>query len=120
MGLRATVIKKYVVEWGDTQGFNYAPDTLDNILRYFCDEVYSGDDIDGVSTSTIWEIDKEQFKQMIAEIKRMSDDEFNRSMKEDWGVYSDQIYSKQYVLDVFEGWLRETPEDDSYVRIGWL
>ena len=32
MGLRATAIKKYEVEYGNTQGFNYDSETLSNII----------------------------------------------------------------------------------------
>ena len=44
MGKRATVIKKYEVEYGKDRGFNYDPGTLANILTDFSDDVYTGDD----------------------------------------------------------------------------
>lgn len=124
MGLRATVIKKYEVEYGNANGFNYDPDTLSNIISEFCDDFYCGDDgCGGASTDTIWEVDKEQFKDMLNELREMPKGEFNERMEEDWfcGTFSDEKpYSKKYVLEVFQGWLDETPEDSNYVRFGWL
>ena len=124
MGLRATVIRKYEVEYGDAQGFNHDPDTLNNIISEFCDDFYNGDDgYGGASTDAKWEIDKGQFREMYTELSLMPEDEFNERMKEDWfyGVFSDdKPYSKKYILDVFGGWLNETPKDSNYVRIGWL
>lgn len=123
MGLRATVIKKYVVEYGNTNGFNYDAETLNNIISEFCDDYYCGNDDYGVSTDVIWEVDKEQFRDMYTELSLMSEEEFNERMKEDWfyGIFSDdKPYTKKYILDVFGGWLNETPKDSNYVRFGWL
>jgi hypothetical protein len=124
MGLRATVIKKYEVEYGNANGFNYNPDTLANIIMDFCKDAYTGDDgCGGNSTDAIWEIDKEQFRDMVDQLAEMPVKEFNERMKEDWfwGTFSDEKpYTKKYVLDVFKGWLAETPENSNYVRIGWL
>ena len=124
MGLRATVIKKYEIEYGDAQGFNHDPDTLNNIISEFCDDFYNGDDgYGGASTDAKWEIDKGQFREMYTELSLMPEDEFNERMKEDWfyGTFSDdKPYTKKYILDVFGGWLNETPKDSNYVRIGWV
>jgi hypothetical protein len=124
MGLRATVIKKYEVEYGNANGFNYDPDTLNNIISEFCEDYYCGDDgYGGCSTDAYWEIDKRQFEDMLDELRDMDTKEFNERMKEDWfsGTFSDdKPYSKKYVLEVFQGWLDETPENSNYVRIGWL
>lgn len=124
MGLRATVIKKYEVEYGNANGFNYNPDTLSNIIGEFCDDFYCGDDgCGGNSTDAFWEIDKGQFRDMVDQLAEMPEEEFNERMIEDWfwGTFSDEKpYTKKYVLDVFKGWLAETPEDSNYVRIGWL
>lgn len=122
MGLRATVIKKYEIEYGNANGFNYDPETLIKIIGEYCDEFYCGDDDwGGYSTNAYWEIDKEQFKKMVADIEAMPEDEFNQRMREDWfRGYDDEYYSKDYILEVFKGWLNETPEDYMYVRLGWL
>lgn len=124
MGLRATVIKTYKVEYGNANGFNYDCSTVSNIISEFCDDFYSGDDgYGGYNENTIWEVDKEQFSNMVRELKEMPEEEFDKRMEEDWfsSTFSDDTpYTKIYVLDVFEGWLEETPEDSNYVRFGWL
>lgn len=125
MGLRATVIKKYEIEYGNTQGFNYDPDTLDSIISEFCDDYYNADDGCGgnISTDAFWEINKEEFENMLDELREMDTEEFNERMEEDWfsGVFpDDKPYTKKYVLEVFQGWLDETPENSNYVRIAWL
>lgn len=124
MGLRATVIKKYEVEFGNANGFNYDPETLDNIISEFCDDYYCGnDEYGGLTTDTFWEIDRNQFCEMVDQLAEMTEEEFNERMEKDWfvGTFADdKPYSKKYVLDVFTGWLAETPVDSNYVRIGWL
>lgn len=124
MGLRATVIKKYEVEYGNANGFNYDPETLDNIISEFCEDYYCGDDgCGGLSTDSFWEIDRNQFCEMVDQLADMPEEEFNQRMEEDWFYATftdDKPYSKKYVLDVFTGWLAETPVDSNYVRIGWL
>lgn len=121
MGLRATVIKKYVVEYGNANGFNYDPDTLSNIISEYCDDFYNGDDgCGGLSTDAYWEVDKQQFTDMVEELKAMPEEEFKERMEEDWFQGYEEPYSKDYVLNIFTGWLEETEEDSSYVRLGWL
>ena len=124
MGLRATVIRKYVVEYGNANGFNYNAETVYNIISAFCDDFYGGDDgYGGISTDAIWEVSKRQFSEMVSELRNMPEEEFDEHMKEDWfqGVFADdEPYSKKYVLEVFQAWLDETPEDSNYVRFGWL
>jgi hypothetical protein len=123
MGLRATAIKKYEVEYGNTQGFNYDVDTLSNIISEFCEDFYNGDDgFGGNSTNEIWEIDKEQFKQMIADIEGLTEEGYNELMDRCEVKYSAdyQRQTKDYVVNFFKGCLAETQEDSHYVRIGWL
>ena len=113
MGLRATVIKKYEIEYGNTQGFNYDSSTLADIIYEFCDDYYVGDDeYGGHDTNEIWEVGKEDFEYMLSEIKKMTDEEFEET-------FSDRI-GREEVIRVFEGFLAETPEDSNYVRFGWL
>lgn len=122
MGLRATVIRKYEIEYGDAQGFNYRAETLANIIGDFCDDFYCGDDgCGGLTTDVFWEIDKGQFVEMIDAIADMTEEDFDVRMKEDWFVDDgDKPYSRKYVFDLFVKWLAETPLDSNYVRLGWL
>ena len=121
MGLRATVIKKYEVEFGEGRGFNYDPGTLANILTDFSDDVYTGDDgYGGYSTDAYWEMDKEEFKDMVGALFSMPEEEFDQRMKEDWFEGHDEPYQKNAIVKLFRSWLEQTPENYDLVRIGWL
>ena len=124
MGLRATVIKKYEVEYGNANGFNYDPGTLANIIGEYSSDSYLGGDGNwdlGYSMDSYWEIPREDFVEMLEDLRAMSDEDFNEKMEEDWyDGDEEKPYSKKYVLDVLEGFLEETPEDECYVRLGWL
>ena len=118
MGLRACSIKKYVVEFGDTSGFNYNPDTLANIFNKFCSDVYTGEDYANVDV--YWEINKEEFANMIRTIEAMSDDEYEEFISDTWDSYSEEQYTKERLLKIFKGYLNDTPENSNYVRLGWV
>lgn len=124
MGLRATSVKKYELELGNHSGFNYGAETLRNIICEFCDNFYFGGDYDAASTDVIWEVDRKEFASMIDRIGMMYDDGFMRMMKEHWfvGIRPEdaETYTREYVLDLFKGFLADTPEEYSYVYIAWL
>ena len=111
MGLRATVIKKYEVEYGDTQGFNYEYIELADLIQDFCEDSFvGGDDSGGCNPDAIWEINRGQFQEMLNEIKRMEPFRF----KDEYGLNLEET------VRLFEGYLEETPKDSGYVRLGWL
>lgn len=119
MGLRATVIKTYKVELGGTQGFNYDPDTLENIIFDYCDNCFTNEG----DTNTIWSIDRQEFEDMIKQIEELDEEGFNKQMDECWfggDRLCDELYTKEYVLKVFKGYLNETPETENYVRLMWV
>lgn len=115
MGLRATVIKKYEVSYGDTQGFNDDSEGLADLLNHFCESEYCGGEYH--SMDAIWDVPTEEFKGMVDKISSMSDTEFAETCVEATGASN---YTREQVLDVFRGWLAETPADSRYVRFGWL
>lgn len=122
MGLRATSIKKYEIVYGDTSGFNYGCDSLYNIISDFCEDFYYGDD-GCPTTEVVWEVDKTEFKGMIESIEQMSEEEVHKKVVEDWQTYAydnNDLYTKDYILKIFKGFLNDTPEDSNYVRIAWL
>lgn len=108
MGLYATAVKKYEIEYGHTQGFNYDVDGLYGIISQFCDDFYSGDVAD---PNVIWEIDKTQFREMIDEIERLSEEDYDELIGG---------YDREQLINTFNGYLNETPRNSNYVRIGWL
>ena len=116
MGLRATVLKTYKVEYGTRCGFNYGADYLAELIEHFCEDAWLGGEYH--DTNCFWEVDKEEFTAMIRDIARMSDEEFDQ-IGEDYKE-ADDGYTREYVLEVFRGWLEETPPDNDYVRFGWV
>jgi hypothetical protein len=48
----------------------------------------------------------------------MSEEEFVERIRSH-SVY-DVNWNKEYIVDKFEGYLRETPENSNYVRLAWL
>ena len=114
MGLRATVIKKYEIEYGNTQGFNYGASELAGIIGEFCDDYFVGDDgYGGCNSDAIWKVDKMEFQGMLIEIKAMTDEEFKEEFPH---VEQD----REEVIRVFQGFLEETPDREYYVRFAWL
>ena len=115
MGLRATVIKKYEIEYGDTQDFNYGSDIMASLIYEFCEDYYVGDDgYGGSNTDAIWEVSKDDFTYMLNKIKEMSQEELDDIIGRRDG------WDKDDIIRVFEGFLKETPENSNYVRFGWL
>lgn len=119
MGLRATVIKKYEIQYGDTQGFNYGSDALVTLIYEYCNDYFVGDDgYGGSNTDAIWEVDRDEFAGMLEEVRLLSqkdlDDLLGRRQ-----AFND-TWPKEEVIRVLEGFLNETPEDSCYVRFAWL
>lgn len=120
MGLRATVIKKYEIEYGDTMGFNYGSDVLANLIYEFCSDYFVGDDgYGGSNTDAIWEVDKDEFADMLEEVKGLSQEELDDILRRHQGSFNDN-WPKEEVVRVLEGFLKETPENSYYVRFAWL
>lgn len=119
MGLRATVIKKYEIEYGDTQGFNYGSDVLASLIYEFCNDYFVGDDgCGGSNTDAIWEVNKDEFAGMLEEVKELSQEELDEIIGHRH-TFNDG-WPKEEVVRVLEGFLAETPENSNYVRFGWL
>lgn len=108
MGLWATAVKKYEIEYGQTQGFNYDVDGLYGIISQFCEDFYSGDVAD---PNVIWEINKAEFKEMIETIEGLADEDYDELIGG---------YNKEELIRNLNGYLAETPRNSDYVRIAWL
>lgn len=116
MGLRATVIKEYRVEYGEKSGFNNGAEYLVTLIQHFCPSAWCGGE--DFSEYAIWEVPKDEFTGMVQDIARMTEDDFATVVARN--EYTDSEYTREYVLGVFRGWLEETPPDSDYVRFGWL
>ena len=119
MGLRATVIKKYEIEYGDTQGFNYGSDVLCALIYEFCNDYFVGDDgCGGSDTDATWEVNKAEFANMLEEIRELDQEELDDIIGNRHTF--NNSWPKEDIIRVLEGFLKETPEDYNYVRFGWL
>ena len=125
MGLRATSVKKYEIEYGDIQGFNYDPETLANIITYHCKDYFlGGDGEDGYSLDAIWDIDKDEFLKMVETISAMDEDEFREISDNEWcsemDMDDDFPYTQEELVALLKDYYNDTPENSKYVRIAWL
>lgn len=118
MGLRAYVIKKYDVQYGERSGFNYGADFLSHLIGEYCKCACLGGDYHDYDA--IWEVDKEEFANMVAELEKLTDEEFKAKAEKEWWADGDDDYTKSYVIELFKDWLAETPENETWVRFGWL
>ena len=118
MGLRATIIKTYNVEYGEAQGFNYGSEFLSNLISNYCDCCNLGGEFNDMDS--FWSVDKGEFANMVAELEKLTDEEFNEKAENEWGADGDDDYTKSHVVELFKDWLAETPENETWVRFGWL
>lgn len=118
MGLRATIIKTYKVEYGNAQGFNYGSTFISNLINTYCDCCNLGGEFN--DTDSFWEVDKDEFAAMVKKIEEIPAKEFNKRAVDEWGAEKEDGFTKSYVLRTFKAWLKETPEDTTWVRFGWI
>ena len=118
MGLRACALKKREIELGDSQVLNWESDTLAAVINYFCNDAYTGGDYD--STDTTWNVDAQQFKEMISEVEKMTEEEFQEEFG-GYSVFADDKISKATMVSS----LKKLYEDgkqvgDGYIYIVWV
>lgn len=115
MSIRANVITKYVIEYGSA-GLAYGQDLILALSAEYMADAYTGGDEH--SDASIWEFNKAQFKAMTETLSKMTSEEY-RSKCNEWGVDPEK-YPKDYVVELFHTWLKETPEQFPYVLISWF
>lgn len=115
MSTRAHVITKYEIKYG-SEGLAYGQDLLESLSDEYIEDSYTGGEYH--SEEAIWEFNKDQFKTMVETLSNMTKREYNRKCKE-WGV-NPKDYPKDYVVELFQSWLNETPEKEDYLRISWF
>ena len=74
MGLRACALKKREVELADRQVLNWASEVLENVIQEFCEDCFCGGEYG--DTACTWEVQKDEFKNMIGQVEKLTDDEF--------------------------------------------
>lgn len=115
MSTRAHVITKYEVEYG-SEGLAWGQDFIESLSDEYMTDSYTGGEYQ--SDEVVWEFNKSEFKTMTETLANMKKREYNRKCKE-WGV-KPKDYPKDYVVELFQSWLKETPETSAYVRISWF
>ena len=116
MSTRAHVLKKYNVQYG-SEGLSWGQDFLKDITSEYIDDSYTGGEY--CCENCVWEFDKDQFKAMVDELDKMTEEEWNQKCEEDWGD-SEHDYHKEDVVPLFKAWLAETPKKENYVRVAWF
>lgn len=116
MSTRAHVITKYEVKYG-REGLAWGQDFLNAITGDYISDSYTGGEYN--CDEAIWEFNKDQFKAMVDELDKMTEEEWGKKCEEEWGDH-EHDYHKEDVVPLFKAWLKETPKNEDYVRISWF
>ena len=115
MSTRAHVITKYEIKYG-SEGLAWGQSFMESLAYEYMTDYYIGGETH--SDAAIWELNKDEFKAMTETRSNMSSDEYISKCNE-WCSDPDD-YQKDDVVDLFRSWLKETPENEDYVRISWF
>ena len=115
MSTRAHVITKYEIKYG-SDGLAWGQSFIESLASEYMTDYYIGGE--NHSDAAIWELNKDEFKAMTETLSKMTSDEYSSKCNE-WGIDPDD-YQKDDVVDLFRSWLKETPENEDYVRISWF
>lgn len=114
MGHRLHAQKIHVIEYGSTEAFNWAVEEIDNIITDLCPSHWSDDMEHGNPTN--YEIDKEEFANMISTLEDMDDEYF-----EDTYLYVYSELTREYVIETFKSFLKESENNNSHwVFLTWF
>ncbi len=116
MSIRAHVLKKYDVKYG-SGGLVWGQDFLIAITSDYIPDAYTGGE--DRCENCVWEFDKDQFKEMVKELDKLTEEEWNTKCEEEWGDHNHE-YHKEDVVPLFKTWLKETPKKSTYVRVTWF
>lgn len=115
MSTRAHVITKYEIKYG-SEGLAWGQSFIESLAVEYMTDYYIGGETH--SDAAIWELNKDEFKAMTETLSNMTSDEYISKCNES-GIDPDD-YPKDYVVELFNTWLKETPENEDYVRISWF
>ena len=115
MSTRAHVITKYEIQYG-SEGLAWGQSLIESLAYEYMTDYYIGGETNSVEA--IWEFNKDEFKAMTETLSKMTSDEYISKFNE-WAIDPDD-YQKDYVVELFNTWLKETPEKEDYVRISWF
>ena len=111
MGFRAHAFTKYDVEFGISGVFNNDVEELEHIIGTYCPDAYFGGDYGNDD----WEIDKEDFRNMIDTIKKEGEDAFIEKCGEPSNGYTFEQVVKSLEILYEDG--MKTGDNYGYIRI---
>lgn len=119
MGLRACALKKREIELGDNAVLNWANNELDAVINEFCTDFFTGGNDFG-DTDCTWEVNKDEFKEMIDKIENLSDEEYNEIVK-GTGVFADDEPSRETMLEALKALYEDGVQaGHQYIYIVWV
>ena len=118
MGLRACALNKREVELADRHVLNWGSEVLENVIQEFCEDCFCGREHG--DTDCTWEIQKDEFKDMIGQVEKLTDDEFQEKFGSPAFDPSDKI-TRTVMIDA----LKTLYEDGlqagkNYIYIVWV
>lgn len=114
MGYRLHSQKMHVIKYSDAAHLNYQVDAFDAMVTEFCPDRWTNGDAFG-NCPTEYEIDKEDFTNMISKIKGMTQEEFDAY---DFGF--DKEVTVDYLVDVLESLLKEADPNLDVIYLTWF
>ena len=104
----------HVIKYSDAAHLNYQVDAFDAMISEFCPDRWSNGDAYG-NFPTEYEIDKEQFINMISKIKGMTQEEFDTY---DFGF--DPEVTVEYLVGALEDLLEEADPNLDIIYLTWF
>ena len=116
MKKQAYVVKKYECVYSEASTFRSLADEVYGLLTDYDVGIWTSDEH---SNYCDWEIhcDTDAFEKCIEELKKMPPEEVNEYFTEN---SSHMGITNQYVVKVFEEWLRCKDEKDKVIRVHWF
>lgn len=120
MGLRACALKKREIELGNNTVLNWASEELEAVISNFCEDYFTGRDY--ADTDTTWEVNKEQFKEMIDKIENLSDEEYDEIVEGTRTyVFADEVPSRKIMLEALKALYADGVQaGKEYIYIVWV
>lgn len=118
MGLRACALKKREIELGDHSVLNYQSILLEAVISEYCEDAFTGADFGDISCT--WEVQKDEFKDMIDSVEALTDEEFETKFGGK-SMDPDNTVTRTIMVDA----LKKLYEDgiqagDDYIFIVWV
>ena len=112
MGFRAHVRTRSLIDYG-MEGFNHLQYELAGFITEHCEDSYLYDDNDWCRND--WEINRDQFKEMVKYIEENYEDG-EQVLPARFG----EGYTKENILYIFNAWLEQTEDQYDFTYPGYI